>query len=141
MFFEEKRIFASDGTSNYRIPSLVVTNSGTVLAFCNNRIGTLRDYADEVDLVCAIKRPGEAWSDVRVLLHYAGWACSIGSAVYDPEVDRTILLFGRRPVAKNEFGSYTEEELAEMDRRREEAIKEAAARGRFCRRTPPCFNG
>ncbi len=129
MFFQEKLIFASGGQSNYRIPSLIVTNGGTVLAFCTDRVGTLKDYADEVDLVCAVKRPGEDWSKVRVLAHNAGWACNIGSAVYDPNADRTILFFQRSPVAKNEFGNYSKEELAEMERRREEAIRAAEREG------------
>ena len=66
MFFQETKLFASGGSANYRIPSLIVTNNGTVLAFCTNRIGTLKDHADEADLVCAVKKPGEAWGDVRV---------------------------------------------------------------------------
>ncbi len=129
MFFEEKRIFPSEGSANYRIPSLVVTNDGTVLAFCTNRIGTLKDYADEIDLVCAVKRPGEDWSDVRVLAHHPGWGCNIGSAVYDAAIGRVIVFFRRTPVARNEFGRYTQEELAEMARRREEAIAAAARVG------------
>ena len=129
MFFQEKLIFASGGESNYRIPSLVVTNKGTVLAFCNDRIGTLKDYADEVALVCAVKKAGEEWSDVRVLDRYPCWASMIGSAVYDPNAERVILFFSRNPVAKNEFGHYTREELADMARRREKAICAAEREG------------
>ncbi len=129
MFYSEKQLFPSDGRANYRIPSLVVTKNGTVLAFCTNRVNTLKDYADEVDLVCAVKRPHGDWSDVRVLTHRAGWACNIGSAVYDPNADKTILFFRRSPVARNEFGEYSAEELAEMARRREEAIATAAKEG------------
>ncbi len=129
MFFKESRVFTSDGKSNYRIPSLVVANDGTVLAFCTNRIGTLKDYAEEVDLVCAIKRPQQEWSDVRVLAHYPAWSCSIDSAVYDPNVGRLIVFFSRTPVARNEFGSYTPEEITEMERRRAEAIRLAAKQG------------
>jgi len=129
MFFEEKQLFPSDGVANYRIPSLVVTKNGTVLAFCTNRVGTLKDYADEIDLVCAVKRPGEDWGQVRVLAHRAAWACNIGSAVYDPHADKTILFFRRTPVARNEFGTYSAEELAEMERRRKEAIAAAEREG------------
>ena len=129
MFFQETHIFPSGGEVNYRIPSLVVTNNGTVLAFCTNRVGTLKDYADEIDLVCAIKRPGEDWSEVRVLAHTDGWACNIGSAVYDPEIGRVTVLFKRFPVAINEFGNYTPEELSELKRRREETIRLAAEQG------------
>ena len=129
MFFQETTLFPSGGESNFRIPSLIVTNNGTVIAFCNDRHGTLKDHADEVDLVCAVKKPGEAWSNVRVLAHVDGWACKIGSAVHDPAVDQTIIFFERNPVTKNEFGKYTPEELEEMNRRRAEIIREAAARG------------
>ena len=129
MFFEETKVFASGGASNYRIPSLVATNDGTVLAFCNDRVDSLKDYADEVALVCAVKKPGKPWSEVRVLSHLPGWSCHIGSAVYDDVVDKVIVTFQRSPVAKNEFGKYTSEELAELERRRSEAIAKAAEKG------------
>ena len=41
MFFQETTIFPSGGESNYRIPSLIVTNNGTVIAFCDYRHGIL----------------------------------------------------------------------------------------------------
>lgn len=129
MFFEQTNVFASGGRSNYRIPSIITTNSGTVLAFCTNRIGTLKDYADEIALVCAVKKPNEPWSDVRVLAHFPNWACNIGSAVYDDEIDRVIVFFVRNPVAKNEFGNYTPAELAAMECRRQEIIREAEKSG------------
>ena len=129
MFYKESNIFSSGGMSNYRIPSLIVTNNGTAIAFCTNRIGTLNDHADEIALVCAIKKPGEDWGKARVLAHMPGWACNIGSAVYDSNADRVIVFFVRKPVARNEFGKYSAEELAEMERRAEEARKAAAEQG------------
>lgn len=129
MFFEETNVFRSNGNSNYRIPSLIVTSNGTVLAFCNDRINSLHDYADEVALVCAAKKPGKPWSDVQELSRLEGWNCHIGSAVYDDEVNKVIVTFQRSPVAKNEFGKYTAEELAELERRRQGAICLAAEKG------------
>ena len=131
MFFAESKIFASDGNANYRIPSVITTKHGTVIAFCTNRIGTLKDHADEIDLVCSVKKSGEPWGEVRVLAHVPNWACNIGSAVYDDVIDRVIVFFSRNPVAKNEFGKYTPEELAEMERRRQEIIREAERDGIF----------
>ena len=104
MFYEETLLFRSEGRSNYRIPSLIVTDRGTVAAFCNDRIDTLKDYAEEVDLVCAVKRAGEPWGAVRTLAHHPTWACTIGSAVYDPATASTLLFFSRNPITKNEFG-------------------------------------
>lgn len=126
MFFEETHIFASGGSSNYRIPSLVVTNNGNVLAFCNDRINSLKDHADEVALVCAVKKPGKPWEPVRVLAHLPGWSCHIGSAVYDDVIGRVIVFFDRKPVARNEFGKYTPEELTRMEERAREAKRIAA---------------
>ena len=129
MFFDETKIFASGGQSNYRIPSIVVTNDGTVCAFCNDRIGSLKDHADNVALVCAVKKPGKPWGEVKVLSYLPGWSCHIGSAVYDDVIGRIIVTFHRSPVAKNEFGKYTQEELDELDRRRKEAVAQAAKIG------------
>ena len=36
MYANEKLIFASGGRSNYRIPSMIVTNDGVVLAEAGN---------------------------------------------------------------------------------------------------------
>ena len=44
MFSNEDLIFASGGCSNYRIPTMVVANDGTVLAFCNDRKDSITDY-------------------------------------------------------------------------------------------------
>ena len=104
MFFQEAKVFPSGGQSNYRIPSLIVTNNGTILAFCNDRVGSLKDYADEVALVCAVKKHGAPWEQVRILAHLPGWSCHIGSAIYDDLADKVIVTFQRSPVAKNEFG-------------------------------------
>ena len=104
MFFKDINIFSSGWESNFRIPSLIVTNNGTAIAFCTNRVGTLNDHADEIALVCSIKKPGEDWSAVRTLAHMPGWNCNIGSAVYDSNADRVIIFFVRKPVARNEFG-------------------------------------
>ena len=129
MFYNEHLVFASGGRSNYRIPSMIVTNNGTVLAFCNDRKDTVSDHADEVTLVLAKKKPNEAWSEVIELSGLEGWACGIGSAVYDNEIGKAMIFSGRNPVARNEFGKYTPEQIAEMDRRAEEARKRAESLG------------
>ena len=121
--FDEKILFPTGGRSHYRIPSIVATKNGTVIAFCNDRKDSVIDHAEEAALVCAVKKPGKAWSDVRTLVGIPGWACGIGSAVYDPASDTVMCSASRNPVARNEFGKYTAEELAEMDRLAEEKAK------------------
>ena len=56
-----------DGYFNYRIPSLVVTTQGTVLALCEARKKTGHDW-DDVDL--ALKRStdhGRTWSKMQII--------------------------------------------------------------------------
>ncbi len=126
--FTEKILFPTGGRSNYRIPSIVVTKNGTAIAFCNDRKDSVIDHAEEVALVCAVKKPGGDWSEVKTLAGIPGWACGIGSAVYDPVTATVMCSAGRNPVAKNEFGKYTREELADMERRAEEKARELGIR-------------
>lgn len=125
MFYRETNIFITEGRSHYRIPSIVCTNNGTVLAFCNDRKDTVIDHADESTLVCCRKKPGGDWGNVETLAQLPGWTNSIGAAVYDRETDTVFCSGSRSAVSRNEFGSYTEEQLEEM--RKEAAAKAEAA--------------
>lgn len=129
MFFQETLLFASEGRSHYRIPSIIVTKRGTVLAFSNDRKDSLSDHAAYSTLAVARKEVGGEWSDPCELAGFEGWSFSIGSAVYDGEADRVMLHHRRSPVARKEFGSYTEEKLAELDRRERENLEKAAPHG------------
>ena len=126
MYVFDKLLFASGGRSNYRIPSIVVTNDGTVAAFCNDRKDSVIDHAEEVAVVCARRLPDGTWTEVQTLVGVPGWSCMIGSAVYDPDTDTIFCSSGRNPIARNEFGKYTAEELAAMEK---EAEERAAALG------------
>lgn len=123
MYVFDKLIFASGGRSNYRIPSIVVTNDGTVLAFCNDRKDSVIDHAEEVAVVCARRLPDGTWTDVQTLAGVPGWSCMIGSAVYDADTDTIFCSSGRNPIARNEFGKYTAEELAAMEKEAEERAR------------------
>ena len=123
MYVSDKLIFASGGRSNYRIPSIVVTNDGTVVAFCNDRKDSVIDHAEEVAVVCARRLPDGTWTEVQTLAGIPGWSCMIGSAVYDSETGELMCSSGRNPVARNEFGKYTAEELAAMEKEAEERAR------------------
>ena len=131
MYANEKLIFASGGRSNYRIPSMIVTNNGTVLAFCNDRKDTLSDAAQETSLVLCKKKPGEDWGEVEELVALEGWACGIGSAVYDAEVGKAFIFGGRNPISRHEFKDYTPEEKAEMAAQAAKMREEIRAKGMF----------
>lgn len=123
MYLTDTLLFASGGRSNYRIPSIVVTKDGTAVAFCNDRKDSVADHAEEVALVSARKKPGQPWTEVETLVGIPGWACGIGSAVYDAVTDTVMCSAGRAPVARNEFGKYTPEQLAAMEKESEDRAR------------------
>jgi len=124
MFCHECTLFASGGRSNYRIPSIITTKNGTLLAFCNDRKDSLSDHAEETALVYARKLPGKSWEPVTTLSGIPGWCCMIGSAVYDADTDTAFCTVSRNPVARNEFGTFSDEEIAAMEARAEQKARE-----------------
>ena len=125
-------VFSSGGRSNYRIPSVVADRNGTFYAFCNDRRDSLSDAAGEVWLTFARKKPGEEWEEPRVLAGVPGWACTMGSAVYDAGTDTVMCCGEKVPFQRNEFGRYSKEQLAEMAAESERRVKERGIRpGRF----------
>ena len=123
--FTETLVFPSGGRSHYRIPSVIATRDGTVLAFCNDRRDTVNDNAPETNVVCACKPLGQAWSNVKVLAHVDGWACTVGAAVYDENTGTAFCSGTRIPVALYEFGRYSEAEKQEFERLTQEKVEAA----------------
>ena len=119
MYAKDNLLFASGGRSNYRIPTVVTTKNGTVAAFCNDRKDSVIDHAKEVAVVCAIKKPGAEWGQVRTVAGIPGWSCMIGSAVYDADTDTIMCSSGRNPLARHEFTKLTPEELELIEYRGE----------------------
>ena len=122
MYFKEQLLFASNGISNFRIPSLIVTNEGTVLAFCNDRKNTLDDHATNTVLVLARKERNGDWSSPISIMEHEGITCLIGSAVHDVETD-TSFVFVNRKVARDELKTFRNEELENLKKQDEEYAK------------------
>ncbi|MBE5787007.1 MAG: exo-alpha-sialidase [Clostridiales bacterium] len=127
MFFNEMILFPTGGPSHFRIPSLVVTNDGTVLAFCNDRRATVEDHATESVMMYTRKLPGQPWESIKELDQIDGWACSMGAAVYDPATD-IVMCFGKRELARPEWHYYTDEELKEWEEKEIRLAKEGGFR-------------
>jgi len=123
MYINETLLFPSGGRSNYRIPAIVADHDGIIHAFCNDRHDTLDDHAGETLLVYSRRRPGGEWEEIRTLDGYDSWCCMIGSAVHDTETGETFITVIRKPLALNEFGDYTGEELAEAEARAAEKAR------------------
>ena len=123
MYAKDLLLFASGGRSNYRIPTVVATKDGTVAAFCNDRKDSVIDHAKEVAVVCAVKKPGGQWGEVRTIAGLPGWSCMIGSAVYDADTDTIMCSSGRNPLARHEFTKLTPEELEAVAKAAEEEAR------------------
>ena len=105
MYYNEQILFSTPDSlrSNYRIPSVITTKHGTTLAFCNDRIDTRIDHADEAHLVVRRKERGGDWEDEIRLFAQPGWSCYIGAAVYDAETDEIMCFFTRNGVVMVEL--------------------------------------
>lgn len=80
------------GYDTYRIPALVVTNDGTLLAFCEGR-KTGRGDAGDIDLLMRRSTDnGATWSEQQVVWNDDGHTCGNPSPVVDQQTG-TIWLF------------------------------------------------
>ena len=91
-------VFENDGPAHYRIPSLAVTASGAAVAFCNRRVETVADGAEEQNLV-ARRSPdgGRTWEPVQELYSRPGWRGGIGTALCDTVTGEVMIAYGRGP--------------------------------------------
>ena len=66
-------ISGQDGVAFYRIPALVTSNKGTLIAICDARIESIYDAPNNIDL--AMKRSfdnGKMWTTMKKILDYPG---------------------------------------------------------------------
>ena len=94
-FFEQQDLYVSGegGYKRYRIPALLTTAKGTILAFCEARKYTGRD-SDQIDLF--LRRSfdsGRTFGDVQMVATQEGWVCGNPAPVQDRETGRVWLLF------------------------------------------------
>src|SRR6056297_3523164 len=95
MLFEEMPLFiAGEGAyHSYRIPALLVTTAGTVLAFCEGRRDSLGD-SGTIDLL--VKRSidgGRNFTDYQVIYHQEGVTSGNPAPICVRENGRIWLLF------------------------------------------------
>lgn len=83
------------GYHTYRIPALVVTSRGTVLAFCEGRRRS-EDDSGEIDLLLRRSMDhGETWTDPVVVVSEAGMTCGNPCPVVDRATGAITLLFNK----------------------------------------------
>ena len=97
MYYQQKNLFVSgtDGYHTYRIPALVRSNDGTILAFCEGRKFGGGD-AGHIDLL--LKRSfddGDTWTDHQVVVYGNGDTSGNPAPVVDQLTGKVWLLFCR----------------------------------------------
>lgn len=85
-------VSGENGYHTYRIPALVVTNAGTVLAFCEGRKEGGGDAGDIDLLVRRSEDDGATWSAQQVIWDDAGNTCGNPAPVVDRETGTIWLL-------------------------------------------------
>ncbi len=96
---EQVEVFRAgqDGYHTYRIPALIATKKGTLLAFCEGRHDSAGDAGD-IDLL--VKRSadnGRTWSAQRVVAEFDGDTVGNPAPVVDRRTGRIVLLITRNP--------------------------------------------
>ena len=97
-FFEQTDVFVNGGRAYYRIPSLVVSKDGTILALANRRVGSGADGLPETHLVLRRSLDNvKTWLPIQDLFAREGWGGSIGSAIKDDTTGMIMVTYHRNP--------------------------------------------
>lgn len=101
-----RTLFAASGGAEYRIPSLVRTDAGALIALAEKRFGTEPDRdSGHIQTVYRV-RPSvaAAWGPERILCDLPGDTCGNPTAVYDREDGAVYVLMNSNPGKASLFG-------------------------------------
>ena len=107
--FSQVEVFRSgqDGYHTYRIPALIVTKQGTLLAFCEGRHSGGGDSGD-IDLLLKRSRDGgRTWSAAQLVADFGEDTLGNPAPVVDRKTGDIVLLMTRNP------GKVTERQIVE----------------------------
>ena len=86
-----------DGVYAYRIPSLVTTQNGTLLAFCEARKYSSADLSPTMLVVRRSTNMGKTWSDMQILHDVGNGAATDMVSVVDRQTGRAIVVYQTIP--------------------------------------------
>ncbi len=94
----------TNGITQYRIPSLITTKKGILLAVCDARVDREGDPPNNVDQVMRrSKDNGRSWQDLRTILDFPNKeGAGDPQLLQDPETERIFLFYGYCP-GRNEL--------------------------------------
>ncbi len=100
----QQELFAAgqDGYRSYRIPSLIVTKKGSLLAFCEGRKNNAADSGDIDLLVKRSSDDGRTWSPQKVIWDDGPNTCGNPCAVVDQKTGTIWLLATHNPGTASE---------------------------------------
>lgn len=105
-FMEEHDVFIGgrEGVSCFRIPSLITTTKGTLIAVCEARKSRCYDAPNNIDL--ALKRSydrGKTWTETKIIANYPGEEAAANVCTAVDRRTGTIWLFFNYMVPKEGF--------------------------------------
>ena len=90
-------VSGTEGYHTHRIPSIVCTPRGTLLAIAEGRVGKRNDHAENDLLVKRSKDNGETWGPMQIIVEDGVNALVDPSTVVIGETGRVIVLYARYP--------------------------------------------
>ena len=108
------RLFETNGKVFYRIPALVITTKGTLIAVCNGRVGTPLDHCRYVQLT--VRRStdnGKTWSPMKMIQDRKGWRATGGAGIVDTATGEIMFHYGWEPGTGEAKKAYEESDPKE----------------------------
>lgn len=96
----ERAVFELHGTAYYRLPSLLVTGRGTVLAACQKRLGKTDDFAPSSLVIRRSRDGGRTFDEEQTLFERAGHCTFNGNLVEDRQTGTLLACFIVLPQAE-----------------------------------------
>lgn len=92
-----------DGIAEFRIPSMITTKKGTVIAVCDARVDRSGDVPNNIDLVMRkLEKGSEKWTQLKRIVNFAGkHGAADPSLIQDRKTGRIFLFYGFCPGRNN----------------------------------------